>query len=262
MKTLKYTLFTLLSCIPLYVYSVNADKVVDSSTLTTKTSDNVMLYGEEYSTGRNADAPLILLFHQGGSNGRGEYSSIASWLNKHGFRAIAWDQRSGGATYGSENRTVQHLPENTANGYCDAAADLQAALDFVVKNELAKRVVVWGSSYSGALVFQLAAKNPDLVSGVISFSPASGGPLVECRARLWASEIKAPMFVLRPSTEMERESSLEQRDILQRAGVQFEVVEQGIHGSSMLVDERTGQNMRDARNTVLKWLKEVSVRHD
>jgi pimeloyl-ACP methyl ester carboxylesterase len=183
MKTLKYAVLALLSSLSIEVFCLNAEAAVEDVTLSTETSDKVTLYGEHYSKNTKANAPLILLFHQGGSNGRGEYNDIASWLNKSGFRAIAWDQRSGGRTYGSDNRTVANLPENTADGYCDAVADLQAALDFVIAHELAERVVVWGSSYSGALVFQLAAKNPRLVSGVIAFSPASGGPLVECRAR-------------------------------------------------------------------------------
>jgi pimeloyl-ACP methyl ester carboxylesterase len=257
MKIFKYAFFILLYCAPIYGFSFDSKAASSGSTLKTKTADGVTIYGERYAENIDANTPLILLFHQGGSNGRGEYSSIASWLNKHGFRTIAWDQRSGGGTYGSENRTIEHLSDSAANGYCDAAADLQAALDFVISNKLAQRVVVWGSSYSGALVFQLAAKNPELVSGVISFSPASGGPLVECRARLWASEIDVPMLVLRPSSEMERESSIEQRDILLDAGARYEVVEHGVHGSSMLVDERTGHRMNNARNNVLKWLKET-----
>ncbi len=134
------------------------DTVVAStnSPITTQTSDGVTIYGEPYFGDLDNTAPLILLFHQGGSNGRGEYAGIAKWLNNNGYRAIAWDQRSGGDTYGSENRTVKGLAEGTPASYCDAAADLSAALTHVLDHGFADKVIVWGSSYSAAMVFQLA----------------------------------------------------------------------------------------------------------
>ena len=148
-----------------------------TTTVTTRTADGISIFGETYFEQLGPGDPLILLFHQGGSNGRGEYSPIVSALNRRGYRAIAWDLRSGGGTYGAENRTVENLPEHANTSYCDARADLQAALDFVIDDEIADTVIAWGSSYSAALVFELASNNPDHVSGVIAFSPAAGGPL-------------------------------------------------------------------------------------
>jgi len=129
---------------------------------------------------------------------------------------------------------------------------------FVTSQRLAETVVVWGSSYSAALVFRLAAENPTRVSGVIAFSPASGGPMVDCRARMWLADVVVPTAVFRPASEMERESSVEQRDIFTAAGATFQVVDHGVHGSSMLVDARTEQDMSDARATVIGWLQEVT----
>ena len=37
--------------------------------ITTLTQDNITVYGENYLGDLDASAPLILLFHQGGSNG-------------------------------------------------------------------------------------------------------------------------------------------------------------------------------------------------
>lgn len=231
----------------------------DRGVIRTTTSDGVTIHGQPYFGNLGADAPLVLLFHQGGSNGRAEYGdTIAPWLNEHGFRAIAWDQRSGGShNYGGENRTVAGLADNANPGYCEAAPDLQAALDYVIDNNLADDVIAWGSSYSGALVFQLAVDNPDLVAGVIAFSPASGGPLASCRARMWVREIGVPIFVLKPASEMARESSLEQRELLTAAGAEFRVIENGVHGSSMLVDDRTGNDMSVTRAAVLAWLRQM-----
>lgn len=228
-----------------------------TSTIQTVTADGVTIYGQKYFANLTAKSPMILLFHQAGSNGRGEYADLIPWLNDAGYRVIAWDQRNGGKHYGSENRTVNALPKDTPASYCDAYPDLQAALDLTVKRGMAEKVVVWGSSYSAALVVQLAAKNNDKVSGVASFSPASGGPLVKCRARQWIEQVKAPVLAMRPASEMARDSSIEQKGILIKAGATFKVIKDGVHGSSMLVDARTKSDMTQARAGVIKWLKSI-----
>lgn len=234
----------------------NAVTMFDSDEpIQTQTRDGVTIYGQPYFGDLDRSAPLILLFHQAGSNGRGEYAAIGSWLNDNGFRSIAWDQRSGGELYGATNRTVAGLPADATTGYCDAQLDLHAALEYAIANKLADKVFLWGSSYSAALVFGLAAEQNDKVVGVIAFSPASGGPMVECRARIWLEDVKVPVYVLRPSSEMERASSLEQRDILVRAGAKFQSVEGGVHGSSMLLDDRTDGDMSNLRANVVAWLQ-------
>lgn len=238
---------------------LSAERPLPASTpITTVTSDSVTIFGEPYFGDLDTSAPLILLFHQGGSNGRGEYADIARWLNREGYRAIAWDQRSGGETYGETNRTVAHLAEGTPAAYCNAYYDLQAALDYVVAEGLADKVISWGSSYSAALVFRLAKENTDSVLGVVSFSPASGGPLADCRARMWIDDVEAPSIVFRPASEMEMESSIEQRDILTTAGADFHVINNGVHGSSMLLDTRAEHDMSEARNAVLNFLSRVT----
>lgn len=221
------------------------------------TNDGLTVYGTLHTDGLTETAPLIHLFHQGGSNGRAEYGPIIPWLNESGYRAIAWDQRSGGETYGGENRTKAEL-SGQPDGYCDAYADLEAALLDTAEIAGEAPVLVWGSSYSGALVFQLAAKHPGKVEGVIAFSPASGGPLAECKAALFLDGLQDPAFALRPASEMERESSVVQRDLFGEHGISFRVIENGIHGSSALVDERTGHDMSADRKAVLDWLAEIA----
>ncbi len=81
--------------------------------------------------------------------------------------------------------------------------------------------------------------------------------MVDCRARLWIDRVKAPVHLFRPVAEMTRESSIEQRTVLTASGASFLVVENGIHGSSMLLDSRTDHNMSAARATVVAWLKDV-----
>ena len=75
----------------------NTEPLPKTGAITTLTSDGVTVYGELYFGELDDSAPLVLLFHQGRSNGRGEYAEIAAWLNASGYRTIAWDQRAGGA---------------------------------------------------------------------------------------------------------------------------------------------------------------------
>jgi len=70
-------------------------------------SDRVRVFADFYSAGSKAK-PLILLFHQAGSN-RGEYATIAPMLVTLGFNALAIDQRSGGNAWMRTNETVRHL---------------------------------------------------------------------------------------------------------------------------------------------------------
>ena len=76
---------------------------------------------------------------------------------------------------------------------------------------------------------------------------------------VWVDSVQAPVFVLRPASEMARASSEEQRDVLTAAGSEFLVVENGVHGSSMLVGERTEHDMSAVRETVIRWLGTISV---
>jgi len=228
---------------------------MNDASITTTTADGVTLYGEQWFGDLPDTAPLILLFHQAGSNGRGEYGPLKDWLNEAGYRAIAWDQRAGGKTYGSNNRTRANLPKGTPDSYCDAYADLEAALAYVKTEGLADKVGIWGSSYSAGLVFQLAAKHPDQISAVIGASPGTGRAMTNCRAKAWAKDVSAPMLVLRPASEMKREKSKQQRLILEPLGAHFVVLENGVHGSSNLVDTRTRHDMSDGRAQVLAWLK-------
>jgi len=227
----------------------------DSKTITTTATDGITVYGEQYFAELDNKTPLILLFHQAGSNGRGEYAELIPWLNENGFRVIAWDQRAGGSRFGNDNRTVADLPEGTAISYCDARPDLQAGLDYAINGKLAEQVIVWGSSYSAALVFGLAADNQDEVAGVLSFSPATGGAMADCRASRWINDVDGMMIhVGRPASEMARESSITQKVMFNDRSIKVRVIENGVHGSSMLVDSRTEHDMTDARKQVLQVL--------
>lgn len=225
------------------------------SSVSATSTDGVKSYGETFDSNLAGNVPLILLFHQGGSNARGEYAEIADWLQTEGYATLAWDTRSGGQRYGSFNRTLVDAGDTDPWAYCEAYPDLEAALSYVERLDRSGPTIAWGSSFSGALVFQLAAKNPDSVSGVMAFSPAAGDPLKDCMAKNWAMGVKAPMLALRTISEMESESGKAQKEALQSVGVDYMIVDDGIHGSSMLLDTRTKSDMSVLRRDVLDWLR-------
>jgi dienelactone hydrolase len=129
-------------------------------------SERVQVFADYYSAG-SQKKPLILLFHQAGSN-RGEYATIGATLATLGFNALAIDQRSGGNAWGRTNETVKRLGKST--GYDDALLDLEAALQWAKSSGQTGPIIVWGSSYSAALVFLLAAKHRREIKAILAFS--------------------------------------------------------------------------------------------
>jgi hypothetical protein len=54
---------------------------------------------------------------------------------------------------------------------------------------------------------------------------------------------------------MQRESTQIQMHHFEQKGAKTVVIDRGVHGSSMLVDQRTGHEMTNARRLVMSWLK-------
>lgn len=222
--------------------------------ITAEAADGATVFGTASFDGLPDTAPLIVLFHQGGSNARAEYQPLVPWLNANGFRTIGWDLRVGGDIYGLSNRTADaRLPVKPAS-YCEGFPDMQAALETALTYAPTGQVIAWGSSYSGALVFHLAAEEADKLSHVISASPANGSPMADCLPQARLDELRTPAFVLSPTVEMNNEEDFQEKARFEQAGVNVLIVEDGIHGSSMLVDARTEADMSNARDAVIAWL--------
>jgi dienelactone hydrolase len=116
-------------------------------------------------------APFIVLFHQAGWS-RGEYLEIAPKLNQLGFNCMAVDQRSGKAVNDIINLTAKRAHEKNLNTrYIDAIPDMTAAIKFVKQNYAKGKIIAWGSSYSSALVLNLAGTGKIDVDAVLSFAP-------------------------------------------------------------------------------------------
>jgi len=238
------------------------NKVINESTnvkeISFFTSDSIQIFGDLYELDKKGKT--ILLFHQGGSNARGEYAPIIPILLEQGYNVLAIDQRSGGQYYGSYNRTLANIPTNVYGdgyGYCDAYNNLEGALDFIIDLGFSGNKIVWGSSYSASLVIQLANNRQNDIDGVLAFSPASGGSMKDCLPDPYFETLEKPLLLLRPPNEMESENSKLQFDLAKKFNHQTYVPGSGVHGSSMLVEDRVGSDVQDTWNVVLTFLRGI-----
>ena len=206
----------------------------DPLALTLVAEDRVEIRGDLYALAGDEDrsAPVVLLFHQAGSN-RGEYVDIAQRLNDNGFHALAIDQRSGGKRWGFDNETVTKLGKSA--DYLTALPDLEAALKWKSDSGYKGKTLVWGSSYSAALVFLLAAEHRQ-IDGILSFSPGEYLGSRNDEVRQAAKLVRQPVLVLTPQDERDRAAQV--FDVIPSENKQLVIPERAVHGSSMLVPER------------------------
>ena len=204
-------------------------------TITFPSLDGLEITADLYAPRANKATPLIVLFHQAGWS-RGEYRELAPWLNQHGFNCLAIDQRSGHEVNDTPNATATRA-KATGKGtsYIDAQQDLVAALKYARANLATGPVIAWGSSYSAGLVLVVAGTHPELVDGVLSFSP--GEYFADLgRPDNWvtkaAAGIKAPVFIT--SARSERENWQGIYAAIRSAKASFVPNTKGNHGSRAL----------------------------
>lgn len=222
------------------------------------TPDSIQILGDLYE--QDKLGKTILLFHQGGSNARGEYSPIIPTLIEKGYNILAIDQRVGGQFYGSYNRTLAKIPTNgfgDGYGYCDAYNNLESALDYMIDEGFTGDKIIWGSSYSASLAIHLANNRQRDIQAVLAFSPASGNSMKDCLPNEYFETIEIPLLILRPPHEMERETSKLQSELAKAHGHQTFVPQNGVHGSSMLVEERVGANVDETWKVVISFLENI-----
>jgi alpha-beta hydrolase superfamily lysophospholipase len=220
-----------------------------------RAADGTTVYGDLHHARNGTAGPVIVLFHQAGSNARGEYQDIVPRLLENGYSVLAVDLRLGGSRYGSENRTVTagRLPDS--NAYCSAYPDLTAAWDYLVERGFTGPRFAWGSSYSAALVIRLAAERASGMAGVLAFSPASGEPMAGCRPEQHIDGLAVPALILRPQAEADMASVTTQIERFRAAGKQVHVARPGTHGSSMLVAARVDGDTEATWTVVLEFLR-------
>jgi Dienelactone hydrolase and related enzymes len=198
--------------------------------LTLHASDGVAVYGtlsQAKPHGRN----IALLFHQAHAN-RHEYDSVVPALQKLGFDTLAIDQRSGGDLFGGHNETVAKL--GASADYVAALPDLEAALAWAREQHYACIVAV-GSSYSSSLVIILAAKHPQGLSAIASFSP---GEYFDDKNQIKqaAAQVALPFYI---TTDPNEASDVAEvlRDA-HGANIVHYQPKIGVHGASTLVAAR------------------------
>lgn len=233
----------------------DASAQVRTEQLTLLAADSVTVFATLHEPAAAGQHPLILLFHQGGGSGEAEYAPIWPRLVDAGYAVLITDQRSGGDRFGEPNRTVEALGHSDTP-YCDVYPDLEAALDWATSAARFDTIIAWGSSYSATLVLRLAAEHPDTIDGVLSFSPASGGPMT-CSPDEYAAMVKAPVAVFRPEREAAIETVAADLESFRAQGHTVFVSVPGSHGSSMLVDSRVGASTEDTWEVVWTHLKRI-----
>jgi alpha-beta hydrolase superfamily lysophospholipase len=161
----------------------------EAEAVTLRAADGLAVFGEALApAGRPRGA--IALFHMASSN-RGEYAPIAPELVRRGFATLAIDQRSGGPAWGRGNQTAAQLARDP--GYLAALPDLRAAAVFARQRWPGAPLLLWGSSYSAALVFLLAAEPGVAPAALLACSP--GEYLSGTSVRQSAARVTCPIFV-------------------------------------------------------------------
>ena len=225
--------------VALAVLGALAGTPADAEPVTLRAADGVQIFGEVWRA-PNPKAPVIVAFHQAESSSA-EYAPIAPRLVQAGFTVLAIDQRSGDGNFGGTNRTAAALGREA--GYDEALPDLEAALAWALRDAKGAPVLVWGSSYSAALVFLLAAAHPAEVNGLLAFSPGEylKGPHA---VRDAAGKVTVPVFIDQASSAEEiRAAAAILKAVRGQDKQQFVARGKSTHGSSTLrADTNPGGN--------------------
>jgi len=213
-----------------------------------RAADGLTVFGEATPAATARPRGTILLFHMAGSN-RGEYGPIAAELARRGFASLAIDQRSGGEAWGQRNETAAALPRDP--GYRAALPDLEAALAWAPPGP----VILWGSSYSAALVFLVAAARP--VTAVLAFSP--GEYLRGASVRDAAARVACPVFVTSDADPAEEAAAAAILAAVPGGLRRQYRPKAGAHGSSILRADRNPRGAAAAWDAVGGFLDAVAL---
>jgi len=154
----------------LILFSLITFQAIAQEKVTFNSIDSLEITADLYFTNPK-ESPIIILFHQAGWS-RGEYIEIAPKLNQLGYNCIAIDARSGKEINNVTNQTyLKAIANNKKTTYVDAEQDLNASIDYVKKGyPNATKIIIFGSSYSSALVLKIAGERKD-IDAVLSFAP-------------------------------------------------------------------------------------------
>ncbi|WP_333571094.1 alpha/beta hydrolase [Sphingomonas sp.] len=223
---------------------------ISAEPVTLRAADGVKIAGV-YTKAAKPKA-LLLLFHQAES-GKDEYALLAPQLAQAGYSSLRIDQRAGGTLFGV-NETVKMLGHSAS--YADAKKDLDAAFAWGLSQKLP--IILWGSSYSAALAFPLAAEHPGQVKALLAFSPGEYLDDKGAVARA-AAKVTAPIFVTSAQDGHEEDAA---RTILAASPstqkTQFVPKLGGVHGTSTLLRTKNPNGAQEAWRATKAFLDEVT----
>lgn len=221
-------------------------------TLEFKSLDGLKITADLYESAGKSD-PVILLFHQAGYS-RGEYRPTAPLLNKLGFTCLAIDQRSGNQVNGIVNEThLRAEDQNLGTSYVDALPDMEATLLYAKKHFPGRKIILWGSSYSSALVFVVGSLYKADVAGILSFSPGNYFKYKNKEISDYAKNIECPVFITSAHKEYNSWKTIF-ANIPSPDKKSFLPEKDGVHGSKALW--KSNPNHAEYWNAVKSFLKQ------
>ena len=239
-------LFNLTFCI------AQSDIGFTGETITFKANDGITVTADLYFEHGN-DAPFIILYHQAGYS-RGEYREIAPKLNALGFNCMAVDQRSGDQVNKVINQTHKNAQAaNKPTEYLDALADIEAAYLYVKLSVKPKKIILWGSSYSAALMFYMGSEHHSNLSGILSFAPGEYFKVNGKDLKTYAAKITCPVFVTSAKSEYANWKPI--YDNIKSDKSSFLPESEGKHGSKALWDNNA--NHMAYWSAVKKFLQKI-----
>jgi dienelactone hydrolase len=219
------------------------------STVWATAQDRINVRGDLYAA-ENPKA-IILLFHQADSS-KDEYATIAPRLVAAGYTAMAIDQRSGGSMFGTNEtmKNVKHKAEMV-----DAERDLIGAVNWA--RPFGKPIILWGSSYSASLVFDVANLYPGQVKAVMAFSPGEYFPDPHMVGRA-ASTLAVPAYITSSSDPAEIAKAKAIAGKVPGGRAEQYVPATGVHGSSTLIAAKDRKGAEANWASALAFLKKVA----
>lgn len=209
------------------VDTVFAD-ITNPKTVTFYASDSVLVTADTYFL-KNVP-PVILLCHQANYS-RGEYMETVKKLNALGYSCMAIDQRAGDEVNDVKNEMAKFANNGFFNvGYTGARRDMEAAIEYLYKENGGKPIVVVGSSYSASLALWMAVSDPR-IRAVAAFSP--GEYLKGMHLAKALKKLKKPVFITSSRREVKLVDKLA-RKIKKKYIVRFKPLGKGKHGSKAL----------------------------
>ncbi|WP_340073740.1 alpha/beta hydrolase [Leptobacterium sp. I13] len=202
-------------------------------TITFPSKDNLTITADLYSQANSEK--FIILFHQARWS-RGEYLEIAPKLTKMGYNCLAVDLRSGGTVNSISNETYKEATtKGKTTGYVDAYQDIETSVAYIKEKHNPKKIIIWGSSYSSALVLKYGGDYPEMVDAILSFAPGEYFGEQDFIKRS-AQNITVPVFITSAKKEQGNWQSI--YDVIPSTSKAFYLPEtKGNHGSRALWEQ-------------------------